>query len=109
MAAGFLQVMTTTETREQAADLARGLVEARLAACVQVVGPITSTYRWKGAVEVTEEWLCLIKTTAERFEALAAHIKAHHPYEVPEITAAPLTQGSTDYLAWVSAETAAQA
>src|SRR5215212_1688119 len=65
--------MTTTDVRSDAERLARDLVERRLAACVQVLGPISSTYRWRGAIETADEWLCIIKTTAARFDALAAH------------------------------------
>jgi periplasmic divalent cation tolerance protein len=103
-----LQVTTTVEAREDADRLARSLVEERLAACVQVVGPITSTYWWQGAVEVAQEWICLIKTTDERFEALAARIKQIHSYDVPEITAVPLVKGSPEYLGWIDAETVAR-
>jgi periplasmic divalent cation tolerance protein len=98
--------MTTTDAHEDAEHLARDLVEQRLAACVQVLGPISSTYRWKGAVESAAEWLCLIKTTAARFDALAAHIEATHGYETPELTAVPVDHGSPRYLAWLSSATA---
>jgi periplasmic divalent cation tolerance protein len=101
----YLQVTTTVDSKDQADALARGLVEARLAACVQVVGPIASTYRWQGAVETAAEWLCLAKTTGERFDALAAHVEAHHPYDVPELLATPVTAGAGAYLRWVTAET----
>jgi periplasmic divalent cation tolerance protein len=106
MADSYLMVMTTTDAREDAERLARGLVEQRLAACVQVLGPISSTYRWEGAVETAEEWLCLVKTTGARFEALAAHVEANHGYETPELTAVPVSHGSPAYLAWVSSATA---
>jgi periplasmic divalent cation tolerance protein len=102
---GYLMAMTTTDAREDAERLARELVEAELAACVQVLGPISSTYRGRGAVETAEEWLCLIKTTAARFGALADHVKANHSYETPELTAVPISHGSADYLAWVGAGT----
>ena len=106
MAERFLQVATTIDSAAAAAALARGLVEARLAACVQVVGPIASTYRWKGTVETAQEWLCLAKTTAGRYPALAAHVRANHPYETPELTATPITDGGADYLAWIAEATA---
>jgi periplasmic divalent cation tolerance protein len=102
----YLMAMTTTDAREDAQHLARELVERRLAACVQVLGPISSTYRWQGTVETAEEWLCLIKTTGARFDALAAHIEASHGYETPELTAVPIGHGSPAYLAWVSGATA---
>ena len=102
----YLMAMTTTDVRSDAERLARDLVERRLAACVQVLGPISSTYRWRGAIETADEWLCLIKTTAARFDALAAHIEANHGYETPELTAVSVDHGSTAYLAWVSSATA---
>lgn len=103
-----LQVTTTVETREEADRLARFLVEERLAACVQVVGPVNSTYWWQGAVEAAQEWMCLVKTTEDRFDALADRIKELHSYDVPEITAVPLVKGSAEYLGWIDAETAAR-
>lgn len=81
---GFIQVTTTTETREDAERIARSLVEARLAACVQIVGPITSIYRWKGKIETTGEWLCLIKSREENYGAIEQTIRSLHPYETPE-------------------------
>jgi periplasmic divalent cation tolerance protein len=101
----YLMAMTTTDAREDAERLARDLVERRLAACVQVLGPISSTYRWQGAIETAEEWLCLIKTTGARFDALAAHIETNHGYETPELTAVPIDNGSPGYLAWLSSAT----
>jgi periplasmic divalent cation tolerance protein len=103
--AAYVQVTTATASEEEARQIARGAVERRLAACAQVVGPITSTYWWQGAIETAGEWLCVLKTTASRFEALAAHVRAEHSYDTPEITATPITQGSPDYLAWITAET----
>lgn len=102
----YLMAMTTTDAREDAERLARDLVERRLAACVQVLGPIFSTYRWQGAIETAEEWLCLIKTTTARFDAVNAHIETNHGYETPELTAVPIDRGSSGYLAWVSSATA---
>jgi periplasmic divalent cation tolerance protein len=102
----YLMAMTTTDARADAERLARDLVEGRLAACVQVLGPISSTYRWRGAIETADEWLCLIKTTAARFDALAAHIETNHGYGTPELTAVPVDHGSAAYLAWVSSATA---
>jgi periplasmic divalent cation tolerance protein len=103
---GYLQVATATGTKEEADRIAARLVERRLAACVQVVGPISSTYRWRGGVESAQEWLCLIKTTAVRYEECSATIVDLHSYDLPEITATPLVAGSPDYLAWMGAETA---
>ena len=102
----YLMAMTTTDARSDAERLARDLVERRLAACVQVLGPISSTYRWRGAIETADEWLCIIKTTAARFDALAAHIETNHGYETPELTAVPVDHGSAGYLTWLSKATA---
>ena len=99
-----VQVITTTGTKPDAHAIARAVVENRLAACVQVIGPITSTYWWQGEIETAEEWLCLIKTRADLFEQLEAAIKEVHPYDVPEILAVPVVAGSEDYLAWLDSE-----
>jgi len=96
-----IQIVTTTEKREDAEEIARMLVDRRLAACVQVVGPVYSTYRWKRNIENAVEWQCQIKTGADRYSDVEAAIRAHHPYEVPEIVALPILQGSRDYLAWL--------
>jgi periplasmic divalent cation tolerance protein len=101
----YLEVHSTADSRELADKIARSAVESRLAACAQVVGPIASTYHWAGTVEQATEWLVLLKTTAERFDALAAHIKDKHPYETPEILAVPVLAGAEDYLRWISSET----
>jgi periplasmic divalent cation tolerance protein len=101
-----VQLSTTLGSREAATALAAALVRERLAACVQVLGPLRSTYRWKGAVEEAEEWLCLAKTTAERQEATIARVRALHPYEQPEILVTPVTAGDAGYLAWVRRESA---
>lgn len=97
-------MLTTTATREEAQRLARTVLERRLAACVQVVGPVESQYWWKGVVERSEEWLCIIKTTRRAYPALERAVTEAHPYEVPEITALPVVEGSTAYLAWIAAE-----
>lgn len=68
-------------------------------------GPLTSTYRWQGAVETAAEWYCHLKTTAERWPALEARLRALHPYDVPEIVALPIVAGSRAYLDWIAAET----
>jgi periplasmic divalent cation tolerance protein len=99
-----IQVITTTGSREDAARVARALVEARLAACVQVIGPITSTYWWQGAIEEAAEYLCLAKTRRDRFAAVEAAIRAVHPYDVPEVLAVPVEAGSAAYLAWLAGE-----
>lgn len=100
----FIQVQTTTGRRDEAEAIAGELVAKRLAACVQIVGPIASTYRWEGEVETAEEWLLLIKTTAAAYETVQEAIKLLHSYEVPEIIALPVEAGSADYLSWVAAQ-----
>ena len=105
MAAEHVIVITTTDTEDAARALAAGVVEARLGACAQVVGPITSVYRWEGAVQTDQEWRVEIKTAADRVEALTAHIKQRHGYDTPEIVATPVVGGSAEYLSWVMDET----
>jgi len=100
----YLQVTTTTETKEQAQTIAQHLVETKLAVCVQITGPITSIYRWKGKVENAQEWLCLIKTRDDLYNKVEAAIKSHHPYETPEIIAVPIVKGSKEYLSWLDDE-----
>ena len=97
----YLQVFTTTAAKEEAERMARALVERRLVACAQVLGPITSTYRWQGRVEVAQEWLLLLKTKRALYGELERAIRELHPYEVPEIVAVPVTAGSQQYLEWL--------
>ena len=99
-----IQVSTTTERETDAQTIARALTENRLAACVQIIGPITSTYRWQGEIETAEEWLCLIKSRRDLYEALEEVIREVHPYDVPEILAVPVVAGSEDYLDWLNGE-----
>lgn len=98
-------VMTTVDSADAADALARAVVEARAAACAQVVGPIRSTYRWQGAVTTDQEWQVLMKTTADALDRLTDVIIAHHTYDLPEIVAVPVTGGSPAYLRWVTDET----
>jgi periplasmic divalent cation tolerance protein len=100
----YIQVTTTTKTKKQAEKIAQHLVETKLAACVQITGPITSIYRWKGKVENAQEWLCLIKTRDDFFDKVEAAIKKLHSYETPEIIAVPVVKGSKDYLKWIDNE-----
>ena len=104
--ADFLQVTTAAGSREEAERLAAALVERRLAGCVQIVGPVVSVYRWQGAVERAEEWLCHAKTTSERYAAVEATIRELHSYECPEVIATPIVAGSAAYLAWLSEQVA---
>lgn len=101
MNAQALQVFITFPTRESAESVAEGLVANRLAACVQILGPITSVYRWQGQVESASEWLCLIKSSQEAFQDLANFVKSRHSYEVPEIIAVPICDGIPAYLTWL--------
>ncbi|MGE5468415.1 MAG: divalent-cation tolerance protein CutA [Ignavibacteria bacterium] len=102
-----LLVITTLPDEASAEALAARLVESRVAACVNILAPCRSVYRWQGKVEDAQEVPLLIKTTAARYADLEAAIRAAHPYELPEIVALPVAQGLPDYLAWVAAETAA--
>lgn len=95
-------VQTTTETKANAEEIAEQVVAARLVACAQIVGPLTSVYSWKGNVEKSEEWLCLLKTTQQGYAALEAKLREIHPYEEPEIVATPILQGSRSYLQWLT-------
>jgi periplasmic divalent cation tolerance protein len=99
-----IQVLTTIDSSEAAGRLAQQLVEANLAACVQVLGPLTSTYRWEGKVETAQEWLCIAKTREDRYGEVEAAIRAAHPYQVPEILAVPVTAGHEAYLRWLDAQ-----
>jgi len=100
-----LLVLTNLPDRAAAEKLADALIEKQLAACVNILAPCRSVYRWKGALQHEEEHPLLIKTTAERYAALQQAIRAGHPYELPEIIAVPIEHGLPEYLEWVSAET----
>jgi periplasmic divalent cation tolerance protein len=100
-----LLVLTNLPDRAAAERLADALIEKRVAACVNILAPCRSVYRWKGAVQHDEEHPVLIKTTAERYPALQTAIREAHPYELPEIIAVPIERGLPAYLAWVDAET----
>ena len=94
-------VLTTVADNERAEQIARTLVDEHLAACVNVHGPMTSFYRWKGAVERDAERQLVIKTTRDRLPALEARLKALHTYELPEFIVLPIDDGSADYLGWI--------
>jgi len=98
-------VVTNLPDRESAGKLAHALIEKRLAACVNVLSPCRSVYRWQGKTEDAEEFTVLIKTTRKRYPELEAAIRAKHPYELPEIIAVPLVGGLRAYLEWVDTET----
>lgn len=96
-----VQVLTTAGSEAEAERIAAALLDARLAACVQTVGPITSAYVWKGERETATEWQCLAKTERRLYPEVEAAIRAAHSYEEPEILAIPVLSGSPGYLAWV--------
>jgi len=98
-------VFTTCGSEEEAHKLASILIEKHLAACVNITAPVTSVYRWKGAVEKASEWMLVIKTRRELFDALRVLLESAHSYELPEVLALPVVEGSPTYLAWVDSET----
>ena len=99
-------VLTTMPNDEpKTAELARALIDERLAACVNVHGPMTSTYRWRGRIEVDAERQVVIKTTRDRLDALRKRIHELHPYELPEFLVLDVASGSDAYLDWVKAQT----
>lgn len=100
-----MEVHITAPDRAQAELLARALVGERLAACVNIVGGVRSVYRWLGQVQEADEVLCLVKTRPELFAALCARVNGLHPYEVPEILAFEVSEGSPAYLDWLAAST----
>jgi len=100
--ADYVQVLTTAGSEEEAERIASMLLEKRLAACVQTIGPVTSRYRWEGKLERAEEWACLAKTEGALYEQVETVIRCVHSYEEPEILAIPVLAGSTGYLAWIS-------
>jgi periplasmic divalent cation tolerance protein len=102
---GHVVVTSTTDSEPAARALAAGAIEAQLAACAQVLGPITSVFRWAGATQNEQEWRVELKTAADRLAALTEHLRARHSYDVPEIIATPVTGGSSEYLAWLLDET----
>jgi periplasmic divalent cation tolerance protein len=94
-------VLTTAGSADEAERIASALVEAQLAACVNIVSPITSVYRWKGAVQKEQEWLLLIKTTTSAFEKVSQRVRELHSYELPECIQIPIEAGSAEYLKWI--------
>ena len=102
----FIQVQTTVASQADAQRIANTLVEQRLAACVQIVGPIESVYRWQGQIESSAEWLCVAKTRRSLFSQVEAAVRAVHSYEVPEIIATELVAVSASYAEWLAASLA---
>ena len=96
-------ILSTCSTRQEAERLARLLVDDRLAACVTVIPQVRSFYRWKDAVESSEEYLLLIKSSRDRFDSVRAKIETAHSYEVPEVIAIPVVDGAPNYMNWLTA------
>ncbi len=101
----YLQVQTTTDSRAEAMELAKGAVEARLAACGQVAGPVASTYWWNDELERAEEWFVFFKLPADRYEDLAEFLVERHSYDEPEILATPFVAGLASFFGWITDET----
>jgi periplasmic divalent cation tolerance protein len=101
----FIVVFVTCGSEEEALKIAHSLVEERLAACVNLVSPVRSIYRWKGKIWDEKEWILFIKTQKERFEELEKKVKSLHSYSVPEIIGLPIVEGSSSYLQWLLKET----
>ena len=100
----YIQIFTTTENKDDAGMIAETVVKKRLAACAQIVGPITSTYWWEGAMEKAEEWLCIMKSRKNLYDRLEEAILSVHPYDVPEVVAVPIVSGNQKYLQWLNNE-----
>ncbi len=100
----IIQVVTTTATRDDVERIGRVLVERRLAACAQIDGPITSIYRWQGAIETAEEWRLTLKSLSTLYERLELSMRELHPYETPEIVATAVSEVSEAYQRWVESE-----
>ena len=98
-------VFITAPNEEEAARIARTLVESRLAACVNIINHIRSIYAWQGKIEDDTEVLMIVKTQIKCFDALAAKVRELHSYDVPEIISLPITDGSNDYLKWIKQST----
>ncbi len=98
-------VLVTCGSEEEALKIANALVEDRLAACVNLVAPIRSIYRWEGKISDEEEWLLIVKTQKHRFETVEKKVKSLHSYSVPEIIGVPITEGSWAYLNWIEENT----
>ncbi len=101
----YIQVLISIDSQDAARELQRLLVDHRVAACVQVLGPISSAYWWEGEMENAQEWLCLAKSQAKLYETLESLVKENHPYQTPEIIAIPIVAGNRGYLEWIEAET----
>jgi len=101
----YIQVLVSIDSEERAHGLQRLILEHRAAACVQVLGPISSAYWWHGQIEEAQEWLCLAKTRRSEYPRLESLVMANHPYKTPEIIAIPILTGYSKYLSWIGTET----
>ena len=100
----YMQVVTSVNSRKEAEKICKELVRKRIAACVQILGPINSTYWWKGKVNTTSEWICIIKSRMDLYSLIEITIAEIHSYEVPEILAIPIITGNKSYLRWLEGE-----
>jgi periplasmic divalent cation tolerance protein len=100
----YVQIVTSTRTKKNAEKIADTLVQNRLAACVQIVGPIASVYQWKEKIERTTEWLCVVKTRRDFYKEVEASILQNHTYEVPEVLAVLVVDSYESYLTWLDRE-----
>ena len=103
--ADSMVVLVTCGSEEEAAKIANSLVEERLAACVNIISPVRSIYRWEGKICDEKEWMLIIKTQKKMFEGLEKKVKSLHSYSVPEIIALPIVEGSASYLQWLEETT----
>ena len=100
----YIQILTTTEKKEDAEKIAKVILEKRLAACVQILGPIYSSYWWENNIEKKVEWICIIKTRNEKYNIIERTILSVHPYKVPEILVIPILSGNKSYFDWLNKE-----
>ncbi|OGD36808.1 hypothetical protein A2850_02425 [Candidatus Azambacteria bacterium RIFCSPHIGHO2_01_FULL_51_74] len=100
----YIQVSTTVTKKGDAERIAEVLSDKKLSACAQIIGPITSVFRWKGKVEKSKEWLCIVKAKRSQYKKIEKEIKKVHPYELPEIIAMSIIEGSREYLGWIQKE-----
>lgn len=101
----YVQVLTTVNDEKKASEIASILLETRVAACVQIIGPIASSCWWKGKIIQANEWMCLAKAKSKDYPKIEMIIKNTHPYKVPEILAIPVHFGNPAYLSWIREET----
>ena len=97
----FIVVLVTTSSKQEAETIAQSLLESKLIACANVVGPVESHFHWKGKIEHTEEFLLLMKSRSDLFDELVENVKRMHSYEVPEVVALPIVEGLKSYLGWL--------